>query len=184
MKRFKEKNLMPAADAAGVPARIFAEINVSPLAAGITLGIGAALVQAYFKVAPPVANGFCFVCHPRDFVNWIANSAFGVDWPVSVMSYMFPVLTLVGVMLGSFTATVMAKEFKWRAARDRVKHFSLGFITVNFGILLGACPIRVVLQSAYGDPLGITGWIFVSIGVIGAILVLRRYAERAIERNR
>jgi len=159
------------------------KLKVSPLAAGLALGIGAALVQAYFHVVPPVADGFCFICHPRDLVNWIANSLFGTDWTISAMSAAFPVLTLVGVMLGAFVASAMAGEFKWRPARERIKHFALGFVTVTFGILLGACPIRIVLQSAYGDPLGIVGWVFVVVGVVVATLLMRIFARRAAERS-
>jgi len=159
------------------------KVKVSPFAAGITLGVGAALVQAYFSVFPPVADGFCFICHPRDLFNWIANALFGTEWAVSAMSSVYPALTLVGVMLGAFTAAALAKEFKWRAAHDRVKHFVLGFITVLFGILLAACPIRIVLQSAYGDPLGIVGWVFVIIGVVAATFFLRWRAARAAEKG-
>jgi len=158
-------------------------LRVSPLVAGATLGVGAALVQAYFRVIPPVANGFCFVCHPRDLFNWISNSILATDWSVSAMSMTYPVLTLVGVMLGAFVAAKTAKEFKSRPARDRIKHFVLGFVAVNFGILLAACPIRIVLQSAYGDPLGMAGWIGVIAGVVAATFVLRRQALRAAERN-
>jgi len=159
------------------------KLKVSPLAAGITLGIGAALVQAYFAVFPPVADGFCFICHPRDLFNWVANSLFGTDWSIAAMSVPYPVLTLVGVMLGAFVASLLAKEFKWRPARDRLKHFALGFVTVIFGIFLAACPIRIVLQSAYGDPLGVVGWICVIIGVVTATLFLRWRANRAAERS-
>jgi len=159
------------------------KIKVSPLAAGLTLGVGAALVQAYFDVFPPVADGFCFICHPRDLVNWVSNALFGTEWAVSAMSSVYPVLTLVGVMLGAFVASLLAKEFKWRPARDRIKHFALGFVTVICGILLAACPIRIVLQSAYGDPLGIVGWVFVIVGVVTATLFLRWRATRATEKG-
>jgi len=153
-------------------------LRVSPLVAGITLGVGAALVQAYFRVIPPVANGFCFVCHPRDLFNWLSNSIIATDWSVSATSMKYPVLTLVGVILGSFIAAITAKEFKNRPARERIRHFILGFVTVNFGLLLAACPIRIVLQSAYGDPLGIVGWIGVIVGVVAATLILRHQALR------
>jgi len=158
-------------------------LKVSPLAAGITLGVGAAAAQAYFHVFPPVADGFCFVCHPRDLLNWIVNTLFGTEWSISGMSATLPVLTLVGVLLGAFVASMLAKEFKWRPARERLKHLALGFVTINFGLLLGACPIKIVLQSAYGDPLGVAGWVFVIIGVVTATLFLRWSATRSVERS-
>jgi hypothetical protein len=48
-------------------------VHFSPLSAGLVLGFGAALVQAYFKVIPPLAYGICMVCHPKDLFNWIAD---------------------------------------------------------------------------------------------------------------
>ena len=98
------------------------------------------------------------------------------------MSTTYPVLTLVGVMLGAFVAAITSGEFKSRPARDGIRHFVLGFAAVNFGILLAACPIRIVLQSAYGDPLGIAGWFGVIAGVVSATFLLRRLTLRATER--
>lgn len=168
---------------ARVKAGGLSKLKVTPLVAGLVLGLGAALVQAYFKVIPPLANGFCFVCHPRDLVNWISNALFHTGWDVSMVSLVFPVLTVVGVVLGSLTASARNGEFKLRPARHRVKNFVYGFLMINFGLLLAACPIRIVLLSAYGDPVGLAGWLSIVLGVAAVTILVRFNARRSANRG-
>jgi hypothetical protein len=159
------------------------QVKVSPLQAGVVLGVGAALVQAYFKVAPPVAYGVCMVCHPKDLVNWIADTAFGAQWPYSVASSTLPVLTVVGVVLGAITAAYQHGELRLRAARQPLFYFANGFLMMNFGLALGSCPIRIVLLSAYGNLIGAAGWLAVFVGVVLGTYALRWTARRGVARK-
>lgn len=155
----------------------------TPLFAGTLLGVGAALVQAYFKVIPPVAYGVCMVCHPKDLVNWMANHFLNTDWRISIASTAWPILTVVGVLLGSFVAAYQNGELKLRSARQPLSHFVYGFLMINLGLILGSCPIRIVLLSAYGDWMAVIAWVFIIIGVLLGTLVLRRNAIRQAERR-
>jgi hypothetical protein len=155
-------------------------MNVTPFRAGIVLGLGAALVQAYFKVIPPLAYGVCMVCHPRDLFNWIADHLFGLSWPYSMASTIWPVLTVVGVLLGAFVASARHGELGLKPARQPLYLFLNGFLMINFGLILGSCPIRIVLLSAYGDWSGIIGWACVVIGVLIATSILRWNARRVM----
>ncbi len=157
------------------------KINVSPLTAGVVLGFGAALVQAYFKVIPPSAYGICMVCHPKDLVNWIANHLLNIDWNVSIASTIWPVMTVVGLVLGSMAAAYRNGELRLRPARQPLFNFINGFLMINFGLLLGSCPIRVVLLSAYGNLVGATAWLCVVIGVGLGTWALRWNARRVIQ---
>ncbi len=159
------------------------KINVSPFAAGIVLGFGAALVQAYFKVIPPAAYGVCMVCHPKDLVNWIADHLFNLDWGYSVASTNWPILTVVGVVLGALVAAYQHGELRLRPARQPMFNFVNGFLMMNFGLILGSCPIRIVLLSAYGNLIGIAGWACVVIGVVLGTMALRWNARRYVERR-
>jgi hypothetical protein len=156
------------------------KFNVSPLMAGLVLGIGAAAVQAYFSVVPPVAYGVCLVCHPKDLVNWLADRFLGTDWPYSVVSSALPVLTVVGVVLGALVAALRHGELKLQVARQPLFFFVNGFLMMNFGLFLGSCPIRIVLLSAYGNLIGVAGWVCVMLGVSIGTLALRWTARRAI----
>ncbi len=155
-------------------------MNVTPFRAGIVLGLGAALVQAYFKVIPPLAYGVCMVCHPKDLFNWSADQLFGLDWRYSFASTNWPLLTVIGVVLGALVASTRHDEWKLRPARQQWFFFVNGFLMINFGLILGSCPIRIVLLSAYGDWTGFIGWICVVIGVLIATAALRWNARRSI----
>jgi hypothetical protein len=155
-------------------------INVSPLAAGIVLGFGAALVQAYFKVIPPLAYGICMVCHPKDLINWIADHALNLDWGYGMASSYLPLLTVIGVVLGALVAAYQHGELHLRSARQPLFFFINGFLMMNFGLILGSCPIRIVILSAYGNLLGILGWACVIFGVLIGIWAMRFSARRVV----
>ena len=159
------------------------QVTVSPLASGLALGFGAALVQAYFKVVPPVAYGVCMVCHPKDLVNWIAGHLFNVDWAPSIAGAYWPIMTVVGLVIGALAAAAQHGEFKFRPARQPAFYFVSGFLMINFGLILGSCPIRIVILSAYGNLIAIAGWICVIIGVVVGITAMRWNARRAVERE-
>ncbi len=161
----------------------FPKINVSPLVAGTTLGFGAALVQAYFNVVPPVAYGVCMVCHPKDLFNWIADRLVGLDWNISVASSNWPILTVAGLMLGAMFAAYQHGELKLRPARQPAFYFLCGFLMINFGLILGSCPIRIVILSAYGNLIAFLGWLCVILGVGIGIMAMRWNARRAVERG-
>lgn len=144
--------------------------------AGIVLGLGAALVQAYFKVVPPTAYGVCMVCHPKELVNWLADNLLGTHWGYSMASSTAPLLTVVGVVLGATLAARQHGEFHFRPARQPVLYFVTGFLMINFGLILGSCPIRIVLLSAYGSVMGLVGWALVVAGVAVGIWAMRKMA--------
>jgi hypothetical protein len=156
-------------------------VKVSPLQAGLVLGFGSALVQAYFKVIPPVAYGVCMVCHPKDLVNWVADHLLNINWGYSMASTNWPLLTVVGVVLGALVAAWQHGELHLKTARQPVSYFVNGFLMINFGLILGSCPIRIVLLSAYGNLLAMIGWVCIMIGVLLGTRYLRWSAGRAVE---
>ena len=58
-------------------------IKIFPLQASLVLGLRDALVQAYFKVIPPLGYGVCMVCHPKDLFNWVADHILNLIWSYS-----------------------------------------------------------------------------------------------------
>jgi hypothetical protein len=147
--------------------------------AGIVLGLGAATVQAYFNLIPPMAYGVCMVCHPKELINWLADHLLNTHWGYSMAAMEAPILTVVGVVIGSFIAAFQHHEFQLRSARQPILYFIFGFLMINFGLILGSCPIRVVILSAYGSVVGMIGWAFVVLGVGVGILAMRWNANRA-----
>jgi hypothetical protein len=148
--------------------------------AGIVLGLGAAAVQAYFNLIPPMAYGVCMVCHPKELINWLADHLLNTHWGYSMASMDAPIMTVVGVVLGASIAALRNHEFNLRPARQPLLYFIFGFLMINFGLILGSCPIRIVILSAYGSLIGFIGWAFIIVGVGLGILAMRWNASRSI----
>ena len=159
------------------------QMKITPFQAGLVLGLGSALVQAYFKVIPPVAYGVCMVCHPRDLLNWIADHLLNLDWKYSMASTNWPVLTVIGVILGALTAAYLHGELHLRSAQKPLSFFINGFLMINFGLIIGSCPIRIVLLSVYGDFLGVFTWICIVAGVLLGTWFMRWNARRQVGRE-
>jgi hypothetical protein len=151
----------------------------------MVMGLGAAFIQAYLKIIPPPAYGICMVCHPKDLVNWISDRLFGTAWGNVTVSQSVPVLTVLGILIGAFAAAKQHGEFQFERPREPIYHFITGFMVINFGLILGSCPIRIIIVAGYGSVFGITGYICLIVGVVLGSLWLRNRARRQIrERQR
>ena len=150
------------------------------LVIGIVMGLLAAAAQAFFQVQPPVANGISFLGHPRELLNWLVDKLFGVGWPVSKAFIVFPPLTVLGVIIGSFVAASRNKEAKLRPGpvRKKVLAAIFGFLVANFGLLWGACDMRTALLVSYGSVLAVIALISIIIGVIAAGLYMQYTARK------
>ena len=158
-------------------------IKVSAMQAGLVMGGGAAFIQAYLKIIPPPAYGICFVCHPKDLLNWIADHVFGTNWGNVTVSVDWPVLTVVGVVLGAFIAAKQHGEFHVEDAREPLFHFMTGFAVINFGLILGSCPIRIIIVAGYGSLIGIVGYACMVLGIVLGSLWLRNRARSQIRQR-
>ncbi len=160
-------------------------IRVTAFKTGIVMGLGAALIQAYFHIIPPPAYGICMVCHPKDLLNWLSDHLLGTNWAQVSVSVEVPVLTVVGIVLGAFIAARLHGEFRLEAAREPIFHFITGFLVINFGLILGSCPIRILIVSSYGSLIGIVGFLCMAIGAgLGSVWMrwnAKRYVRRRME---
>ena len=152
------------------------------LVIGIIMGVLAAAAQAFFQVLPPVANGISFLGHPRELLNWLVNKITGADWPITKAFLIFPPLTVVGVLLGSFIAAARNKELKMRPGpvRKKVLAAIFGFLVANFGLLWGACDMRTALLVSYGSILAVIALASIIIGVILGGLYIQTAARKGI----
>ncbi|EHP88114.1 hypothetical protein [Methanotorris formicicus] len=143
-------------------------MRISPLVAGFIGGFSAALLQAFFKVSPPPAYGICIACHTRDLVNWIVNHIAGTTLGMAPVSKVFPVLTVVGIFIGALIGAFAHKEFKIKQTHNPVIGFVLGILVLNFALLMGGCPLRETIRTAYGDVIAFISLIAMFVGVIVA----------------
>lgn len=155
--------------------------KVTAFWAGLVMGLGAALIQAYFEIIPPPAYGICMVCHPKDLLNWISDHLLGTSWGNVTVSVAWPVMTVVGIVLGAYVAARRSGEFRLEPAREPIFHFITGFLVINFGLILGSCPIRIIIVSSYGSLIAIVGYSCMIVGVILGSAWLRRRARRQVQ---
>jgi len=149
---------------------------------GAIMGLSAAAIQAYFQVQPPEAYGISFIGHPNDMFSWITNKLAGTNWPVHDAFIVYPVLTVVGVLIGSFIAASRNKELKLQAGPVRKKFLAVifGFLIANLGLLWGSCPIRTSLMVGYGSVIAVIALASIVVGVLLAIVYLRLRARKGV----
>jgi len=161
---------------------------MSPFWVGLIVGVGAAVVQAFFKVLPPPAYGVCIACHMRDLVNWV----FIRIWPIygvsegvpkflgADVSKVLPVFTIVGILVGAFLSALVNREFKLRSMKfgpqRPLSEFFIGMGVMVSALLMGGCPLRTALKSAYLDLTAIIALGMILVGVIVGSEVLKRSA--------
>lgn len=171
------------------------KIRITPFHAGIIIGLFAAWLESAADMLAPAAYGICVACHTRDFTSWIVNGLNIFDENLfraptiaanKGKNSFWPVLTLVGLWLGSFTAAFMTREFKFKLEKNVIeigKAFFFGFLVMIFALILGACPIRISLRFAHGEFMALMAIIFLAIGVFMATIVLNYLAARDLEKE-
>ena len=160
------------------PERTRRDIRVTGLQAGIVLALVGVGLGAFFQVRPPDAYGVCMACHGRDLVDSVANTLTGSRLTVAPASLVFPLLTVVGVVIGGFIAAVVSGEFRFRRPTRPLRNFAYGVLVMNFALLAAACSIRLLLRTSAGDVLGLIGFLAMAAGVLLATVWLRRRALR------
>ncbi len=153
--------------------------RITIVVAGLTAGVLAALAQIFFKVFPPYAYGVCVACHARDLVNWLVNQGTGWSLSVATVSVAAPVLTVIGLILGAYIASVRNHEFKFKTTKHPIKSFIYGFLVMVFALILGACPLRTVLRMAYGDIIAVIGFVAIAVGVVISAGLIKWSAQRS-----
>jgi hypothetical protein len=153
-------------------------VHVTALQLGIVAGTSAVIAGSLLDVRPPDAYGICMACHARDLLNWTTNTFVGTHLTVAPASFVFPVLTTIGVLLGALLASTTSGEFRWSNPDNPVKTFLYGAIVMNAALIAGGCSIRLLLRSAAGDLLGVFGFGGMVAGVTLGTFWLRWRATR------
>lgn len=148
---------------------------------GLVIGISAAASQAFFKVQPPLAYGYCMVCHPATMIQWLMNNYFGTNMALPKSFLLFPSLLAVGVFIGGLAAANKNGEIKWRPSPVRKRYMAvlLGFLIANFALIVAGCPVRLGLLVSYGSVTGVVTLAALVSGIGLACVYLRLRKEEA-----
>ena len=163
-------------------------MKVTAVVAGAIVGFLAALAQAFFHIIPPPAYGICIACHMRDLVNWITAHIYPIYGlvegklviPGAPVSYNIQLLTIMGVLLEAGIAAKINGEFRWKTMRVTWQkpwaEFFWGLGVMVSALLMGGCPIRTALKTAYLDFTAMIGLLTIAAGVAIGCKVIRKIA--------
>lgn len=153
-------------------------MRITPLMMGCLAAVLAVAAQAFLYMQPPPAYGICVVCHGRDLAIWLFSAVSGAKRDVAAVSFYWPLLTVIGIFIGSRYAAITHGEYKERQGEKPWLSFFCGMAVMVLGLAIMGCPARLLLRTAYGDLSGAVGMASVLLGVIGATLVIRWRVRR------
>jgi len=152
--------------------------RVTPIVMGAATAFLAVVAQAFLWVQPPPAYGLCVVCHGRDLVIWLLAALTGAKLDVAAVSAQWPLLTVAGILLGSRYAAATSQECQSGWVEQPLTAFGCGMMVMILGLIIMACPTRLLLRAAYGDFSGAAGAAAVLVGAAAATLYMRWRAKQ------
>ncbi len=145
---------------------------------GLAAAFLAAVAGQWFDISPPAAYGICSACHGRDLADWILNHTEGTKLFVTTAGAKWPLLTVVGVVVGSFLAAAQNGEYRAVNLGGNARQFVLGAVVMCTALFVGGCPTRILICTGFGDLGGAVALLGVGGGIVAATLGLRWVARR------
>ncbi len=122
---------------------------------GAVIGLIAALLQ--FMGNPP-NMGVCVACFERDIAGALGFHR------AAVVQYLRP--EIIGFVLGSLIAALIAKEYSPRGGSSPIIRFFLGIFAMIGALVFLGCPWRALLRLAGGDGNAIWGFLGLVVGTV------------------
>jgi hypothetical protein len=150
----------------------------SPIFYGIAVAVIAGVAGQWLSISPPAAYGICSACHGRDLVDWTLNHVEGTKLYVTTAGANWPLLTVIGLVLGSFAASKRNGEYASVDLGGNLRQFGLGFVVMCACLFVGGCPTRMIIRTGYGDVAAALTLAGIAGGVVIATLTMRWMARR------
>jgi hypothetical protein len=150
----------------------------APVVYGVVAAVVAGIAGELLDVSPPAAYGLCSACHGRDLADWILNRTEHAGLFVTAAGASWPLLTVVGLVLGSFVAARRNGEYGSINIGGNVRQFVFGAVVMGAALFVGGCPTRIILRTGYGDVAGVLALGGVAAGVVLGTFSLRWAARR------
>ncbi len=134
--------------------------------AGGIIGVIASLLSL---LGNPANMGFCIACFIRDTAGGL-----GLHQAAAVQ-YIRP--EIIGIVIGSFAAALIRKEFSPRGGSAPLTRFILGFFVMVGGLMFLGCPFRMIVRLAGGDLNALLGLVGFAAGIgVGAFFLNRGFS--------
>lgn len=130
---------------------------------GAIIGILSAVLV---KFGNPGNMGVCIACFLRDITGSLNLHS------VEKLSYIRP--EIIGIVLGAFIMSLVAKEFSPKGGSSPMTRFMLGFSVMIGALVFLGCPLRMILRLAGGDLNAIFGILGFTSGIGIGILFLNK----------
>jgi hypothetical protein len=150
----------------------------SPVFYGLVVSLVAVLAGVWGHVSPPAAYGLCSACHGRDLADWTLNHVEGAKLFVTAAGVRWPILTVVGLVIGAFAAARRNGEFASLNLGGNFRQFGLGAIVMGAALFVGGCPTRIIIRTGYGDVAAALTLGGIAAGIVAATLSMRWWARR------
>ncbi len=130
---------------------------------GLLAGILFALLSLWGN---PKNMGFCIACFIRDTAGALHLHEAGK------LAYVRP--EIVGLILGSFAISTIAREHKAVAGSNTVIRFVLGMLVMTGCLMFMGCPLRMILRLAGGDLNALMGLVGFIPGILTGVVFLNK----------
>src|SRR5206468_7313573 len=124
------------------------------------------------------AYGLCSACHGRDLADWVVNHTEGKSLFVTAAGAGWPLLTVVGLVIGSFLAARRNREYASINLGGNARQFAFGAVVMGAALFVGGCRTRIIIRTGYGDLAGLLALGGVAAGIVMATLSMRWVARR------
>lgn len=131
--------------------------------AGVVIGVIASLLVLFGN---PANMGFCIACFLRD-----TTGALGLHSAAAVQ-YIRP--EIIGIVLGSFLAAGIKKEFSTKGGSAPMTRFVLGFFVMIGCLMFLGCPFRMIVRLAGGDLNAVFGLVGFVCGILAGVFFLNK----------
>jgi len=130
---------------------------------GLAIGVLAALLS-YF--GNPLNGGIAATCFIRDTAGGLGfHRGLGFQ-------YIRP--EIIGLVLGSFIAAIIFREFRSRGGSSPIIRFLLAVCLMMGALTFLGCPVRAVIRLAGGDLNAVTGIAGLIVGILIGIVFFKR----------
>lgn len=136
--------------------------RVGMVFSGLLVGV---LAVFLVLMGNPANMGICIACFYRDVAGALSLHQ------AATVQYMRP--EILGILLGAFITSLVAREFKPQGGSSTMLRFFLGVMVMFGALVFLGCPLRMILRLGAGDLNALIALLGFIAGILTGIYFLR-----------